>query len=76
MFKMNKDMTVRTLKEFKRKVQFFNPVGERDHYFEYALTKQGYPCREFIQEEYWTDTDEPVPTGEFTLGLDLFEKSN
>jgi hypothetical protein len=52
MFKMNKDMTVRTLKEFKRKVQFFNPLGEREHYFEYALKKQEYPERDFIQEQY------------------------
>jgi hypothetical protein len=76
MFKMNKDMTVRRLKEFKRKVQFLKPVGEREHYFEFAHTKQECPDEDFIEEQYWEDTCEPVPTEEFTLGLDLFEKSN
>jgi hypothetical protein len=74
MFKMNKDMSVRTLKDFKRKVQFLNPVGEGEYYFDYALTKQEYPEEEFIEEEFWEDTGKPVPTEELTIGLDLFEK--
>jgi hypothetical protein len=34
-FKMNKDMTVETRKEFKRRVEFHQPLGERDDYFKY-----------------------------------------
>jgi hypothetical protein len=76
-FKMDKNMTVRTNKSFSQKVKFLNPEGDREQIFDYANSKQDHLEKEFFEElGSFEDTGEPVPTEEFTVGLNLFEKWN
>jgi hypothetical protein len=76
-FKMDKNMTVLTNKSFSRKVKFFNPKGDREQYFDYANSKQDHLEKEYFEElGSFEVIGEPIPTEEFTVGLDLFEKWN